>query len=153
MKKNNRGGNNNQNNYFTRNIKDKGNDFVYMKTAKDLEYDAPTVFRDIAKGRVDINKFGGYFLCPQFMESMLKVAHEKYMYHIISFNGVNMMITEYMNKGQMVDKVVIEVNENHKRLSEAYSIIYQTLMYVRTTQDITNLYILPSQLSIYKFLI
>ncbi|MGL5751126.1 MAG: hypothetical protein ACRCXT_11400 [Paraclostridium sp.] len=149
MMKNNKKGNQ-QNNYFTKNIRDRGEDFLFYKTAKDLEFDAMSVFRDIARGKVDLNKFGGYFLNTQFLDSLIKVSYEKYCTHQISYNGVSMLINSYASMGQSPDMMVLTVNENHKRLAEAYLIIYNTLMYIKNTNDVTNLYILPNNLNIYK---
>lgn len=153
MKPNNKKGNNNkqQNNYFTQGIRERGEDFIQYKSPRDLQNDALRIFREIARGQIDLERHGNYFLAPQFLESCLQAAWNKYSFHSISATGVDMLITNYMNSGMMPDDNVIGVKEQHKRTAEAYCIIYQTLCTLRTSGDLSNLFVLVSKLQNYKY--
>lgn len=153
MKPNNKKGNNNkqQNNYFTQGIRERGENFIQYKSPRDLQNDALKVFREIARGQVDLQKYGEYFLVPQFLESCLQAAWNKFSFHSISASGVDMLISNYMNQGIMPDDHVIGVKEQHKRTAEAYSIIYHSLCNLRITGELGNLFVLVSKLQNYKY--
>lgn len=155
MKKinNNRKGNNNNNNnsYFARNIREKGVDFLNYISPRELTNDALKVFREIARGQVDLHQYGEYFLNPQFLECCLQAAYNKYSFSSISHTGVDMLITDTMNRGMMPDNLMISVKESHKRTAEAYSIIWQTLNSIAMSGDLSNLYVLVNKLQNYKY--
>ena len=150
---NNKKGNNNknQNNYFTQNIREKGEDFIHYKSPRDLQNDALKIFRELARGQIDISKHGKYFLDPQFLASCVQAAQSKYQYHAISQTGVDMYITQIMSKGSMPDDITIGVKEDHKRKAEAYGLIYQSLCSISYTYDINSLFVLVSKLQNYKY--
>ncbi len=151
-KPNNKKGNNkNQNNYFTQNIRERGEDFIYYKNSRDLQNDALKIFRELARGQIDISKYGKYFLDPQFLASCVQAAQNKYSYHAISQTGVDMYISQIMNTGSMPDSITIGVKEDHKRKAEAYGLIYESLCNISYTYDINNLYVLVSKLQNYKY--
>lgn len=143
--------NNNNNNYFAKNIREKGPDFIHYKNARELTNDAPKIFREIARGQIDLMKYGEYFLDPQFLECCLQAAYNKYSFHSISQSGVDMLITANMNQGIMIDNTMVAVKESHKRTAEAYCIIWNTLNGLKLNQDLSNLFVLASQLQNYKY--
>lgn len=151
MKKHNNKKNNNQNNYFVQNIKERGEDFIHFKSPRDLQNDALKIFRELARGQIDINKYGKYFLDPQFLNCCMQSAWNKYSYHSISQTGVDLYITQLMNQGMMPDNTVISVKEDHKRKAEAYALIYNSLCAIGQTGDTSTLFVLVSQIQNYKY--
>lgn len=150
-KPNNKKGNKNQNNYFIQNIREKGKDFIHYKNPRELQNDALKIFRELARGQINIEDHGMYFLDPQFLASCVYAAESKYQYHAISQTGVDMYITQIMNSGSMPDSIVVGVKEDHKRKAEAYGLIYQSLCSISYTYDINSLYVLVSKLQNYKY--
>ena len=148
---NKKGNNKGQSNYFTQNIRERGEDFIQFKNSRDLKNDALKIFRELARGQVDIAKHGKYFLNPQFLTSCAQAAQEKYMYHDISRAGVDMYINQVMNNGIMPDSVVIGVKEDHKRKAEAYGLIYESLCRLSYSYDLNDLYVLVNKLQNYKY--
>lgn len=145
MKKN----NNNQSNYFTQNIKQYGENFLKYKTPKDIEYDCIKIFRELAKGRIDIPKCGPYFLDAQFLESCLHGAIQKYNYHNVSFNGINCMVT--MNQNLLNDNTTMGILSDHKKSVTAYNLIITILNNIKLTGDFTYLFTLVNQLQPFKY--
>lgn len=152
MKKhNNNKRSNNQNNYFSQHIRERGENFISFKNSRDLQNDALKIFRELARGQIDINKYGNYFLDPQFLNSCLQAAWNKYSYHSISQTGVDLYISQLMGKGMMPDNTVISVKEDHKRKAEAYTLIYNSLYSLGHTGDTSVLFVLVNQLQNYKY--
>lgn len=140
--------NNNNNNYFTQNIQKFGKDFLLYKNAKELEQESNKIFRELARGRVDLEKHGHYFLNQQFLESCIVNAYNKYTYHNISFTGINYFVINQPGAGQ--DMNIITVLEQHRRSAEAYCIILQTLNTIKSTYDYSYLYGLYDKLKNYR---
>lgn len=149
--KNNKNNNNNNNNYFAKNIREKGKDFLCCKNARELANDSRKVFREIAKGQIDLAQYGEYFLDQQFLECCIQTAYNEFAKSSISMQGVELLITQAFNNGQPVDQMTIAVKEDHKRRAEAYCIIYQVLTSIRMTGDVNNLFVLPSKLRDYRY--
>ena len=47
-----------QDNYFTRSIQKKGLNFMSLKSSSEFEVDAIRVFRDLARGNINIDEYG-----------------------------------------------------------------------------------------------
>lgn len=144
MKRNNH--NNNNNNYFTQNIKELGENFLRHKTPRDLEFDANRIFRDLAKAKIQIEKFGGYFLDDTLSMCLMKVANEKYIYYNVIWSGVNMLLQAQPSNGE-----VLSVFQKVSRSREAYLTILSCLDAVKKSQDFHYLYGLVSQLNQFRF--
>lgn len=143
--------NNNNNNYFAKNIRERGKDFLCYKNARELYNDSRKVFREIAKGQIDLLQYGEYFLDQQFLECCIQSSYTEFAKSSISMQGVELLISQAFNNGQPVDQLTIAVKEDHKRKAEAYCIIYQVMMGIKATHDLNNLFVLPSKLKDYKY--
>lgn len=140
--------NNNNNNYFSQNIQKFGKDFLNYKTPRDIEFESGKIFREISQGKIDIAKYGQYFLNQQFLESCIASANNKFMFHNISFTGLNFMIINDINAAQ--DMSVLAVTDQHRRSAEAYYIILQVLNTVKVTYDYSYLFGLYDQIRNYR---
>lgn len=140
--------NNNNNNYFSQNIQKYGQDFLKYKNARDLEFDALKIFRELARERIDISKYGGYFLNSQFLNSCILAAERKYIHHNISWTGVNAFVLT--NPQAQSDINVMSVLNEHKNSTEAYNIILNILNIIRATGDPNHLYSLVNQLKRFR---
>lgn len=146
--------NNNQkkkgNDYFTQSIQQYGENFLQYKNARDLEMDAIKVFRGLARGNINIDRYGCYFLEPQFLNACVQAAYSKYVYFKISQDGVNLLNDTIYASGVTPDPNIIMILDHHKKSAEAYNIILAGLNNIRTTNDINYLFCLANSLSDYK---
>ena len=90
MKPNNNRPKDNPNNFFARNIRDKGEDFLdHMDMTSDqLQIQAIMVFRDMVKGKIDIPKYARYFCDPRIISAFTIAANAKYQLYSISYNSL-----------------------------------------------------------------
>lgn len=146
--------NNNQkkkgNDYFTQSIQQYGENFLQYKNARDLEMDAIKVFRGLARGNINIDRYGCYFLEPQFLNACVQAAYSKLTYFKISYDGVNLLKDNIFASGRTPDPNIIMILDHHKKSAEAYNIILTGLYNIRNTNDINYLFCLANSLSDYK---
>lgn len=140
--------NNNNNNYFSQNIQKFGEDFLVLKNARQLEFDAIKVFREMSQNKINIDKYGHYFLEQQFLDSLIKAANTKYIYHNISYTAISMVTSQDPRFAQ--DQNVLIVLDQHKRSFYAYQLILTVLNNVRATYDYSYIYALSDQLRQYR---
>lgn len=136
----------NRPNYFQQNIQKFGPDFLKAKNADVLQTDAIRIFRDIARGNVNIEVDGPYFLDPQFMESCITAATLKLSLHTINYNGVLGLVNSGIN-----DPMTLKVLDYNKRSMEGYNIILTHLNNIRSSGDPNYLMSMASNLHNYRF--
>lgn len=139
-----------QNDYFSQSIQQYGENFLQYKNARDLEMDSIKVFRGLARGNINIDRYGCYFLEPQFLNACIQAAYSKLVYFNISFSGVNYYKDAIFASGNTPDPNIIMVLDHHKKCSEAYKIILDNLNNIRSTGDINYLVCLANSLSDYR---
>ena len=132
-------------NYFQQNIQKFGENFLGQKNSNDMQLDAIRVFRDIARGNIDVEEEGKYFLHPQFLESCIVAAFSKLSLHSINFNGVNLLVSQGAN-----DETTMSILEYDRRCAEAYTIIYNQLNNIRNTGDVNYLTVMVNNLKNYR---
>jgi len=134
-----------ENNFFTQNIERYGENFLDFINARDIQNQSINIFRSIAKGRINIDKYGHYFTFSQFLEPCIESAKMKYMLYSISYQA----LCYYSNS--VTNAQVISILDYHQKCFEAYSIILQELTNIKVDKDISHLYIMASNLSRYKY--
>lgn len=139
-----------QNDYFSQNIQQYGENFLQYKNARELEIDSIKVFRGLARGSINIDRYGCYFLDPQFLNACIQAAYSKLVYYTVSFNGVNLLKDSIFASGNTPDPNIIMVLDNHKKCSEAYNIILSNLYNIKNTGDVNYLVCLANSLSDYR---
>ena len=132
-------------NYFSQNIQRFGENFLRQKNANELEMDSIRIFRDIARGNIDPEADGKYFLEPQFLESCISGASLKLNLFTTNYNGVLMLV----NSG-VSDQMTISILEYNKRCMEAYTIIYNHLNNIKVTGDTNYLVTMSNNLRNYR---
>ena len=138
---NNRNNNNNnrpQNNFFTKQQQKHGDDFMKMMTARDIQNGACQIFREIGRGRIDINKFGQYFLDPQFLECLIVEALANLNAHALNYRALNWYISNNFESQDIQFQTMIL--DNHKKATQAYEIIFNNLSSIKATGDIHYLF-------------
>lgn len=138
------------NNYFSKNTQKFGDNFLDFKTAKQIEYDAPIIFRELAKSNIDLNKDGFRFLHPTFLANLIKAAYDNYIFYTVSYNGVTYMINGYSCNNIPITEEMVRVVNEHNIKSQAYGIILHYLKLLNDSKDLKNLYCLSQALSNFR---
>lgn len=153
---NNRGNNNKGNNkkknndYFSQNIQKNGDDFLRMKNSKDIDFESSKIFRDLAKGNIDIEKYGHYFLEKQFNLSLQSAAYKKAIYYYNIWNAINYYITQ---PHIPTDQNMMETYNTIKSKCDAYNIINNGLINLYNNGNLNELYVLIRNLSQFKYIL
>lgn len=127
----------NQNNYFTQQIKQNGENFINLKDARQLKQDSLRIFRDIAKGKIDPEKEGQLLLNPELIEAAILASEEKYLFHQVSRDGVSLLI--FTNNNNVSDEVRA-VHDFHSKATEGYKLILDCFYNLKYTGNVNHLY-------------
>lgn len=134
-----------QNNYFERNIKNLGPNFLQTKNAMNLQFEAIMMFRDLVRGRIDVREYEEYFRDPQFLDSCIHAASQKQTFYSISFAGVSL----YANQGSS-DPMILAVLDYHQKAAAGYQLLHQGLEAFKLTGQIELLLPIAGQLRNYR---
>lgn len=129
--------------YFSNNINRIGENFLDFKNSRDIYFDAPNIFRQLSSGKIDLEKYGHFFFDIPFLTACIETAHQKALYHQISYNGVYFMACNM----QVVTEDYSNVLDTHRRAYLAYSLVFNYLSWMKATGNINYLYQLKDQLS------
>ena len=136
-------------NYFTTNIERIGENFLDYKNSKDIYYDCPNIFRQLARKQIELDKYGHFFFDLHFLNACIDACNEKAMFASISFNAMQLYCqVNFYNKGmQQIPQEILYVMDTHKNSWRAYATISYYLTLMRSTGCITYLYNLVEALN------
>lgn len=132
-------GNNNSNqkktkpNYFSTNINRFGESFLDMKNSRDIQNDAPRIFRELARKNINLEVYGHFFLDKHFLENLIEVAKNKVIFHNTSFQTMNYAISVMNMNRQPIDQNIIDVAYTHKNIADTYNVIYYYLKMIENS--------------------
>lgn len=140
-------------NWFDNQIQNLGPDFLSKLKVEDIARDCRVIFKDLARGNIDVIKYHQYLCNPDLISTMwaecnkkyneyniLSMAMDMYIYNLnnVPIQGVPMVLPEQMSQIAMVHQVV-----GAKRT--VYGQILAAIERARTTYDMASAYIpLPS---------
>lgn len=132
--------------YFDMAIQKDGEDFLDSKSANEIVKDAKKrIFKDMAYGNINYEKYGRYFTEARFLDQLLAVAEDEMYNHQTMWQALTML--DQNNPGNIR---TITLCNKENRLATAYGIIYTCLKYVKDTGY--NISVLPNLTSqIYQF--
>lgn len=117
-------------NYFQQNINKSGRNFMDTMPLDKMKSDCVRVFRELARGFIDINDYGDYFYNQSFLGSCINVAQTKFNFHSISAMGVYCLI---VNNIQAENAHAIY--DHHNNAAIGYMTIINALTEFRVTGD------------------
>jgi len=124
MAKNNKRNTGRSHNYFEFEKNKNGENFMKNKNAKDFMYAAERLFRELAKGKIDVVYYNEYFSDPLLIEACILKADELYRLHFISYMGVKNLIESNQIKRIQFDlDLYSSIAEDHRLKSELYYIL------------------------------
>ncbi len=144
-KRNNTG---NNNNYFVQQIQRNGVNFLDTIRDDILQRDSIRIFRDLARGNINIDQYGDYFLNPKLINAAITASYSKFVLYSTSKAGIELLINSPFGKDY---SNAPEILNYYMRASEAYGLIYNAMMSIRQTNDINHLYSLVNKISSYSY--
>lgn len=117
----------NRDNYFSKNIKTGGENFLENKNINNLIRDAKIVFRDIAYSNIDYDKYYQYFTNNQFMSSLIQAANAELFESSSILNSLNLQLQQWNMSGILVDPAFANIIEKWSRKTTAYQYILNGL--------------------------
>jgi len=88
----------NSNNFFARNIRENGEDFLDNLTSDQIQIFAINVFRDMVKGKIDITKYVKYLCDDRIIDNFAITANMKYELFKVSYEGMCSLEKEYISR-------------------------------------------------------
>ena len=138
------------NNFFEQSKKQFGEQFLNFIDIRTLTLKSAQIFRQLARGQINIEEEGQYFLNQNLLEAMINSANAKYELHYISANGLQYQQLDMANKGIEIDSKCLAIMEYHKKCAQGYQLILNTMINIRNTRDTSCLYYLVNSLSNYR---
>ena len=139
----------NQKNWFVQQEERFGANFIEMVRADEMQKGAIRLFRDIARGNINLSTEGQYFTNPQFIENCLIAANSKYVYYSTLFEGLNALSS--IDASRVNDANYQATYRNIKLSMEGYGLIYNGLLNIKSSGNLNYLYTLVNQLAPYRF--
>ncbi len=136
------------NNYFTQQIQKNGVNFLDTARDDNLARDCVRIFRDLARGNIDIGQYGDYFLNPRLISAAISTAYSKQVLYGTCKVGLDLLINSPMSDQNYPHAPVIM--NSYSRSFEAYSFILENLMALKNTGNIDFLYTLASNINKYR---
>ena len=133
-------------NYFQQNIDRAGPNFMEGYPLDRMRMDAVKVFRELARGNIDIDIYGKYFYNDNFIEACITTAEIKYNFHLVSAMGVERLIRDNVQ-----GKNIFDVYEFHNNACNAYYIIMSSFVEFKRTRDINVINTLVLNLTKYRY--
>lgn len=135
-------------NFFQQNINRLGPNFLDSYPLDKLKLDVVKVFRELARGNIDIDTYGKYFYNPKFLESCISTAAQKNHFHQVSAEGVYQLILQNAQIYNLND-----IFEQHKNTANAYGLILMKLEEFKKFGDLICLHELVLNLAKYRYYI
>lgn len=133
-------------NYFKNNIDNLGEEFLAYKNSSDFKREAPIIFRQIARKKIDLESYGHFFLERQFLQSCIDAAMDKIRFHGASADGLQNFINMSIANGFYYDPYYDDVLRQHINTCNAYNIVYSYLNELKNTQNLNYLYAMADTL-------
>ena len=139
------------NSYFDIEIRKNGDNFIFKKNSTELHNDAIRIVRDLVRGKIDVNKYQGYFMNERLREALLHSCNIKYS----EANLVETSLRTYIDKitipGSICqDGFMLSVLDKYVRMKSGYSIILRNLNDFYNLNNIGYLIALIDQAKPYK---
>lgn len=132
--------------YFDRQCQSKGKDFLNMKSPGEIQKDArKCIFKDMAFGNIDYEKYGSYFMDATFLEQLIVVAYDEMENHRIKYTALKDLDIKMPGDQRIVSLCSLEA-----RLTQAFEIIHMYLSTVKASDY--NIACLPDLVNqLYQF--
>lgn len=107
-----------------------GENFIGVKTPKELYKEMPRIIAELANGYIDIDTYGYIFLSNQFKQAIMTFLTDQ-------LNLLNILNRNYIayNTINQINEADVGVWTTITKKIEAYTMIYNTMMIVQNTSS------------------
>lgn len=147
---NRRGGkdfNRQQNNFFSSNIRQNGENFLDKMRPDELKNSVPRIFRDICRGKIDMSVYGPYMAHPTLLNILISESYSVSMESNIIYTCISNTVSQLNSMGQYADELTLTTQEKYRQKFLAYHLFYTQLCLYRDTYDIMALITLQNNVS------
>lgn len=138
-------------NYFTQNIMNNGPNFLNSKNAKDLQYDAVRILRDIARGAVDVREYYDYMCNTQLINAIIFVSGQKIDFHSVSAMSVGFYINcASTNPQMMLPETIYSILDDHQKTAYVYGVVSEAFRNFKVSLNVDFLLPMAGQLRNYR---
>lgn len=138
------------NNYFTRGIQNGGPNFIDNINPKKLEFDSLNIFRDLARGGVDIEANKDQLANPKLITAMEKVAFENLVKYGEVSSAIQFKVTALSQQGIPISQETMAISNEYGWKVHVYERIYSHIQQFAYTGDIGYIVSLVPQISHYR---
>lgn len=122
-------------NYFKRQIKQFGVNFLEDKKSDALKWDVTPIFKDIAAGNIDIMTEGIYLTNKTLLDVCTSVAKSKVFYYQTIITGLGMLNSNLSAMTGTIPPETYHVYIQNSDSLKAWSLIFNACMYLYTNPD------------------
>ena len=156
------------NNWFTRIIDQKGEDYFTSGklTIEEVSKNAERIIDDMIAGKVDYDKFGSYLILPVILDTLINYCSNKLAINRALQFSLGYIYNDYIERANLADdperyNILIRIDDSLIRdITQSiaivnqdiavYSILFNRLSYVNATKNASSLYSLINELNSYK---
>lgn len=156
------------NNWFTRIIDQKGEDYFTSGklTIEEVSKNAERIIDDMVAGKVDYDKFGPYLILPVILDTLINYCSNKLAINRALQFSLGYIYNDYIERANLADdperyNILIRIDDSLIRdITQSiaivnqdiavYSILFNRLSYVNATKNASSLYSLINELNSYK---
>ena len=138
------------NNFFIQMRNQYGENFLNFIDSRSLYLKAIQIFRQMSRGQIDVVQEGKYFLDERLLQACISAITAKLNMHSISAQGIEALQEKIRLNGGIPDASIIGVGEFHSKSTDGYNLIYNHLMIINQTRDLSVLLTLVANLNKYR---
>lgn len=144
-----RNNNKRKENYFSRNVRDMGVNFVDEKSAELLSIEAPRIIRDMVTGKVQYEDYIQYIAHPKMIMALTGYCNRKLQFHSVCAEACKVALAVWEQQGIPITPEMQAASETNTVLTYCYTILLQTLQYIDSVPDPEQLMVMTSQIHTY----
>lgn len=141
------------NNFFARMKNKHGDNFLDYIKSDELARGTKHVFRELARGQIDLNVYGKYFLDKRVLQSCIDVAFSEYDRAYYQTMGLDMLDKYYESNGITKDPNFITILMYNRMSLQAYKVIYDGFKQFEVNKNINYLVGIANNLQQYRLAI
>ena len=156
------------NNWFSRLIEQRGEEYITSGrlTVEEVSKNAERIIDDMIGGKIDYDKYGKYIIMPVIIETLINYCSNKLAINRALQFSLGYVYNDYVGKNYLSDdperyNTLININDSLARdITQSiaivnqdiatYNILFNKLSYVNNTKNVSGLYSLINELNIYK---
>jgi hypothetical protein len=140
----------NRNNYFSQAIQ-RNQNFIEETNTTQLERDSLTIFRQLARGDINVNTYFNYLTDDRLLYAMSSTAYKKLNTYSVIYDSISYRIGAFQSAGLPVPVEYQRAQQEYDWKKKVFEIIYTHVEQTRLTKDASNLISMIPEIRVYRF--